>query len=396
MVTLCFFVCVVYIQSPLIGSSGKMYDLLEANRVLPLPTLAELSAGYHSGPVSGNREGSHITMLSGPGLMFGIINIIGNFGTVFLDQSYWQSAIAAKPSASHKGYMLGGLVWFCIPFSLATSLGLAATALGVKLTPAEAGAGLVPPAIAVVLVGRSGAVAILIMLFMAIVSTGSAEMMAVGSISAYDIYFTYINPKATGKRIIFITRVVTVVFGALMGVLAVILDAFGIGLGWVYLFMGIVIGVWSSCARRARRVSRACLSPRTLPDAVGPRYPPARNTLTRKPAPGPLAPRVFRRRRRRARRLLPHLVQDEPYCRDCVAHLLHGRRHHRVVRHGQHALRRGHGRHARHQRGDARRQLRRPLRLAHHAHRLVAHLPRELRLQVDARDPADRRDPRRH
>jgi hypothetical protein len=80
--------------------------------------------------------------------------------------------------------MLGGLVWFAIPFSLATSLGLAATALGVKLTPAEAGAGLVPPAIATILVGRSGAVAILIMLFMAIVSTGSAEMMAVGSISA--------------------------------------------------------------------------------------------------------------------------------------------------------------------------------------------------------------------
>ena len=50
---------------------------------------------------------------------------VGNFGTVFVDQAYWQSAIAAKPSSSHKGYLLGGLLWFCIPFTLATTLGIA-------------------------------------------------------------------------------------------------------------------------------------------------------------------------------------------------------------------------------------------------------------------------------
>jgi hypothetical protein len=47
-------------------------------------------------------------MLSGHGLMFGIINIIGNFGTVFVDQLYWQSAIAACPESAAKGYFLGG------------------------------------------------------------------------------------------------------------------------------------------------------------------------------------------------------------------------------------------------------------------------------------------------
>ena len=62
-------------------------------------------------------------MLSEGGMIFGIINIVGNFGTVFVDQSYWQSAIAAKPASAHKGYMLGGMVWFAIPFSLASSLG---------------------------------------------------------------------------------------------------------------------------------------------------------------------------------------------------------------------------------------------------------------------------------
>ena len=65
---------------------------------------------YACGPVSGNEKGSYLTMLSGDGLMFGIINIVGNFGTVFVDQSYWQSAIAAKPSSATRGYMLGGYV----------------------------------------------------------------------------------------------------------------------------------------------------------------------------------------------------------------------------------------------------------------------------------------------
>lgn len=50
------------------------------------------------------------------GLFFGLINLVGNFSTVFIDQSYWQSAIAATPSASWKGFLLGGLCWFAIPY----------------------------------------------------------------------------------------------------------------------------------------------------------------------------------------------------------------------------------------------------------------------------------------
>merc|ERR1719352_1814101 len=90
------------------------------------------------GCVGGNRRGSYLTMLSSQGLMFGIINIIGNFGTVFVDQSYWQSAIAAKPAVAHKGYLLGGMVWFTIPFALATACGIAAVALQLPIDSFEA------------------------------------------------------------------------------------------------------------------------------------------------------------------------------------------------------------------------------------------------------------------
>jgi SSS family transporter len=200
------------------------------------------SSTYACGAVVDNEQGSYLTMMSLQGFIFGVINVIGNFGTVFVDQSYWQSAIAATPQSAHKGYLLGGVVWFTIPFALATSLGLASTALMLPITAEEAGAGLVPPAVATHLYGEAGALMISIMLFMAIVSTGSAEAIAVSSLVSYDIYREYINPNATGQQILKLSQGVIVVFCVLMGGLSAILFNMGLGLGWVYLFMGIVIG----------------------------------------------------------------------------------------------------------------------------------------------------------
>jgi hypothetical protein len=62
---------------------------------------------------------SFATLSSAGGLGFGVVNIVGNFGTVFVDQAYWQSAIAARPQATVRGFLIGGLVWFAIPFCMA-------------------------------------------------------------------------------------------------------------------------------------------------------------------------------------------------------------------------------------------------------------------------------------
>ena len=70
------------------------------------------------------------------------------------------------------------------------------------ITNDEASAGLVPPATALHILGDGGATLILIMLFMAVTSTGSAELIAVSSLVAYDVYRAYINPEATGEQIL--------------------------------------------------------------------------------------------------------------------------------------------------------------------------------------------------
>ena len=222
------FVAAVYVNSDITGGVAGMYE--------KLVQAAELT------PIDGNAAGAFLTMASIGGLMFGIINIVGNFGTVFVDQAYWQRAIAAKPSSTVKGFLLGGACWFAIPFTLATTMGLTAVALDVNLTPAEVQLGLVVPAAATALMGDVGAILVLTMLFMAVTSAGSAELIAVSSLITYDIYRTYKNPHATGKQLVKVSRLTIVGFGLGMGGLAVILLTAGLSLGFVYLAMGILIG----------------------------------------------------------------------------------------------------------------------------------------------------------
>ncbi|KAK4435571.1 Urea-proton symporter DUR3 [Sesamum alatum] len=242
-VVLVVFVYLVYVSSDELGSPSTVYRrLLEVSSRARSCQDPISHLGQSCGPVTGNYKGSYVTMLSSGGLVFGIINIVGNFGTVFVDNGYWVSAIAARPSSTHKGYLLGGLVWFAVPFSLATSLGLGALALDLPITATEASHGLVPPATAIALMGKGGSVLLLTMLFMAVTSAGSSELIAVSSLCTYDIYRTYINPGASGKQILKVSRIVILVFGCFMGILAVILNKAGVSLGWMYLAMGVFIG----------------------------------------------------------------------------------------------------------------------------------------------------------
>ena len=141
---------------------------------------------------------------------------------------------------------------------MATALGLGARALDLPLTLKEASDGLVPPAVAVHLMGAGGGFLLVFQLFMAVTAAGSAEQIAVSSLIAYDVYRDYINKKATGKQLVLVSRIMVVVYGVISGVLAVILLKLNLSLGWVYLFMGVVIGsavlpiafaiTWKNCS----------------------------------------------------------------------------------------------------------------------------------------------------
>lgn len=83
-----------FATNPNLGSPSKVYDLLQ-----------EAASNY---PLEGNAQGSYTTFRSTNGLVFGIIVIISGITTVFMDQTYWQRAVASKSSTSMKGYLWGG------------------------------------------------------------------------------------------------------------------------------------------------------------------------------------------------------------------------------------------------------------------------------------------------
>ncbi|HEX7031614.1 MAG TPA: sodium/solute symporter [Nitrososphaera sp.] len=222
------FVSAIYFSNPQIGGISGMFDKLTEAAAIK--------------PVDGNNFGSYLTMASTGALVFGIINIVGNFGTVFVDQSYWQRAIAAAPKSAFKGFLIGGLSWFAIPFALATALGLAAVAINAPLTPEQISMGLVAPTAASEILGDVGAILLLTMLFTAVMSAGSAELVSVSSLITYDVYRTYVRPSATGRDLMRISRLSILSFGIGMGILALILLQIGASLQYVYLAMGVLIG----------------------------------------------------------------------------------------------------------------------------------------------------------
>ncbi|KAK5150479.1 hypothetical protein LTR04_006803, partial [Oleoguttula sp. CCFEE 6159] len=103
-------------------------------------------------------------------------------------------------------------------------------------------AGLASSYAASALLGTGGAVALLIVLFMAVTSCASAELIAVSSILTFDIYKTYIKPTASPSNLIFVSHVMICVFGSTMAAFACVWNAIGIDLGWLFLVMGLLIG----------------------------------------------------------------------------------------------------------------------------------------------------------
>lgn len=236
-VILLVFAFTTWTTHDVLGLPGAVWDILQ-----------DVAAAK---PREGNAEGSYLTMRSHHGGVFFVINIVGNFGTVFLDNGYFNKAFASLPTAAMPGYVLGGLAWFAVPMFTATTMGLAGLCLENTpqwptypraLTDYEVLAGLVLPNSAYALLGRGGAVASLLLVFFAAASAMSSELIAVSSILTYDIYREYFNPKASGKALMTVSHMSVVGFSYIMAGFAIGLYYAGVSMGYLYELMGIIIG----------------------------------------------------------------------------------------------------------------------------------------------------------
>ncbi|KAK2796198.1 hypothetical protein FQN52_000176 [Onygenales sp. PD_12] len=218
-----------------IGSVGHLYDLVKA------------ASSRH--PVEGNHAGSYLTMSSHGGILFGIIHLCANFGLVIMDTSFFVKAFSASPAAVVPGYVVGGIAYFAIPWGLGTLM--SSVALGLeenplfptyprRMTPTEVSNGLVLPYAAITIAGKGGAAAMLLITFMAVTSTLSAQVIAVSSIISFDIYREYINKLASDRDVIRWSHYGVVFFAIFSAAFSTMLHYVGIDLGWTLYMLGVI------------------------------------------------------------------------------------------------------------------------------------------------------------
>ena len=110
-----------------------------------------------------------------------------------------------------------------------------------RMADGDVSAGLVLPYAAVALLGKGGAVATLLIVFMAVTSATSSQLIAVSTIGTYDLYRTYFNPNASGKRLIYMSHAVVIGYGLFIATFSVGLHYAGISMGYLYVMMGVII-----------------------------------------------------------------------------------------------------------------------------------------------------------
>lgn len=150
-----------------------------------------------------------------------------------------------------RAYILGGIAWYGIPFRFATAMGLGCAALindprfptyPHPRSTAQNGAGLSSPATAIAILGKPGAILMLILLFMAVTSSTSAELIAVSSLLTFDIYRTYMKPDSSSAKLVQISHYGIVIYAFVLATFCSILNGVGVNLTWLLTILAIIVG----------------------------------------------------------------------------------------------------------------------------------------------------------
>ena len=110
------------------------------------------------------------------------------------------------------------------------------------LSATQNGAGLSAPATAITLLGKSGAVLMLVLLFMAVTSATSAELIAVSSLLTFDVYKTYIRPQTSSAALVRISHYGIILYSTVLAAFCCLLNAVGVNLTWLLTMMAIIVG----------------------------------------------------------------------------------------------------------------------------------------------------------
>ncbi|CCG20508.1 hypothetical protein CORT_0A01170 [Candida orthopsilosis Co 90-125] len=233
LIVLCYFNTAVLTK---IGGLDKLYDMLAAY------------AG--SREIPGNYENSVITGKSQGAILFGLILTCGNFGLTVMDSSFWQKTFSATPRATVPAYLTAALAIVSNVWPLGAIIGGAAITMESspkfptyprKMTQFEIDSGYALPYTLMATLGRSAVGGLLLILYLAVTSTISAQMISVSSITTFDIYKKYLNPKAHNKSLIFVSHIACIIFTFGAAGFSLMLHYVGVNMTWFGYFTPLII-----------------------------------------------------------------------------------------------------------------------------------------------------------
>ncbi|CAK7897362.1 urea active transporter [[Candida] anglica] len=235
LIVLCY-ISTAILQNEQIGGIGGLYDL----------------AIQHDGKryIEGNYKGSLLTGKSQGAIFFGLIHAIGDTGLTVMDSSFWQKSFSANLKSSVPGYIIAGALVFANVWSLGTIVGLANVILEDspsfptyprQMTSFEINSGFGLPYVLKAVLGDGALGALLLVLYLAVTSTVSAQMISVSSIISFDIYKKYIKPDAKNKHLIRASHFGVVFFGLFAAGFSVMLHFVGVDMTWMGYFYSMLI-----------------------------------------------------------------------------------------------------------------------------------------------------------
>lgn len=238
LIVLCY-ICTASLTSEHIGGIDNLYNMIRDK---------ELSGELT--PVAGNYQGSFLTGKSQGAIFFGIIHAVGDFGLTVMDSSFWQKLFSADVKATVPGYLLAALTIFANVWPLGTIVGLANVALEDnpifpiyprKMTLYEINSGFGLMYTVKALLGKNALAAMVLVMYLAVTSTVSAQMISVSSIISFDIFRKYFKPDATNKQLIFVSHAGVVFFGLFSAGFLVMLYYVGVDMTWLAYFYSLLI-----------------------------------------------------------------------------------------------------------------------------------------------------------
>jgi Na+/proline symporter len=157
-----------------------------------------------------------LNLLMPAAIMFLFNNLLFGIGEIFHSNVWWSRAFAFKPGIGSRAYALAGVLWAPIPI-VAGFVALAVPALKLNVPAAD----MVGPMVAATVLGTTGAVLVLIMVFSALSSSLDSLLAATSILVVEDIYRRHLRPEATAQHLRRVTSWVIVGLGVLTWLLCV-------------------------------------------------------------------------------------------------------------------------------------------------------------------------------